>query len=277
MRDPLERMAYRMLGSVADAEDVVAEARLRLLEANVEPDNPDAWLVRVVTRLAIDRLRQLKRERSSYPGPWLPEPVATDDDGESLTELADELSTALLLMMERLTPSERAVFVLREALELSYAEIAAALELSPENARQRMRRARQSIVGAKRYDAPPQQQRQALNALMAVVASGDVARIAALLAPDAVAFTDGGGVVSAAIVPVRGAERIATVAAHLFRQLVADGDFALDEVAVGGQPALRICQNGQVHSLFGLTLDSEGAVRHLYVFRNPHKLAAFQP
>lgn len=277
MRDPLERLAYRLLGSVADAEDVVSEARLRLLESAEQPDNPDAWLVRVVTRLAIDRLRQLKRERRNYPGPWLPEPVVDEDGGESLAELAEDLSTALLVMLERLSPSERAVYVLREGFDLSFREIAATLALSEESARQRMRRARQSIVGAKRYRAPIQQQRHALTALMAAVAGGDVDAVCSLLAPDAVAFTDGGGVVSAAIAPVVGPARIATVATHLFQKLVSEGEFEVSAVSVGGEPGLRICQDGRVHSLFTLALTREGLVRQLFVVRNPEKLVAVEP
>ena len=155
----LERLAYRMLGSVADAEDVVQEAQLRLLRQEEKPENEDAWLFRVVSNLSLDRLREQKRRREDYPGPWLPEPLPTGDP-DNVAELAEDLSMGFVLMLERLSPAERAVFVLREGFDLSFADIGAALDASAASCRQRYKRAKDHLQSPKpraRNDAAAQQ------------------------------------------------------------------------------------------------------------------------
>ena len=136
----LEQLAYRMLGSVADAEDAVQEARLRLLKQDPAPQNEEAWLFRVVTNISLDKLRALKRQREGYPGPWVPEPLPTDEP-EGMAELAENLSLGLVMMLERLSPTERVVFVLREGFDLAFDDIGGIVDASPASCRQRFRRA----------------------------------------------------------------------------------------------------------------------------------------
>lgn len=280
----LYHLAYRMLGSVQDAEDVVQDAQVRLLAVDEEPDNKAGWMVRVVTNLCIDRLRRLKNERSDYVGPWLPEPLRNDRFGPGPTDaepdealaLAEELSTAMLMMLERLSPSERAVFVLREGFGFSFSELAELLDVSAASARQRMSRARQHLAAEPRFSAPADVQTQTLLSLMQAVSNGDSAAVIALLASDAVAYTDGGGVVSAAIIPVQTAERIATVAIHLGQKPIIDGDFEVELITANSAPALLICERGQPQSLISIDCDSSGLVHRVYVHRNPNKLAALQ-
>lgn len=278
----LQHLAYRMLGSVQDAEDVVQDAQLRLLAQETAPDNVAGWMVRVVTNLCIDRLRRAKAERLDYVGPWLPEPLPAERFGAGPAEtepdkavaMAEELSTAMMLMLERLSPSERAVFVLREGFGFTFSELAELLGVSAAGARQRMTRARQRLSSEQRYSAPPEVQTRTLLGLMQAITAGDSEAVIALLANDAVAYTDSGGVVSAAIIPVQTAERIATVALHLSAKLMANGDFEAELMVVNGAPALLIGQGEERHSLISLDCDDAGIVHRLYVHRNPHKLAS---
>ena len=196
----LNSIAYRMLGSSADAEDIVQEALLRLhgkQQEQADVRSEEAFLVRTVSNLCIDRLRKLKTEREAYTGPWLPEPPPPDwhDDPERSAELADELSLGFMLLLEKLAPAERAVFVLRQAYELSHAEIAELLGLSEANARQRFRRARAALAADGPVDAEARrtEHRALLEQLMFAVATNDVAALARLFSEDAVARTDGGG------------------------------------------------------------------------------------
>lgn len=273
-----------MLGSVQDAEDVVQDAQVRLLAVESKPANPVGWLVRVVTNLCIDRLRRVKAERADYVGPWLPEPLRSDRFGagpasvqpEEAAALAEELSTAMLMMLERLSPPERAVFVLREGFGFSFSELAEMLAISPTSARQRMTRARKNLGGEPRYRASAETQTNALMSLIEAVGAGDSDAVISLLASDAIAYTDGGGVVSAAIAPVQTAQRIATVAIHLGYRPIADGDFEVQLVDVNAAPALLVVERGQYHSLISVDCDDTGLVHRLYVHRNPNKLAALR-
>ncbi len=284
LRQRLHQLAYRMLGSVQDAEDVVQDAQLRLLAAEAEPGNTAAWMVRVVTNLCIDRLRAAKAERAGYVGPWLPEPLLAerfgpgpaDKEPDVAAGLAEELSTAMLLMLERLSPSERAVFVLREGFGYSFDELAELLGVSSASARQRMSRARQHLASEPRYCAPPAVQTKTLLSLMQAITSGDPDAVIDLLASDAVAYTDGGGVVSAAIIPIETAARIATVAIHLVAKLIAQGEFEVELVNANAAPALLVRQGGQGHSLISIDCDNDGVAHRVYVHRNPNKLASLE-
>lgn len=260
-----------MLGSVADAEDIVQEAYLRLHTADPKPDSADAFLYRVVSNLSIDRLRRLKTEREAYVGPWLPEPLIEDDTLGA--EQAEELGIGLMLLLEALTPAERIVYVLSEGFDFSFAQIATLLEISPASARQRGHRARKKVAAQGPRAKPiPAEQRALLEALTATVASKDVNGLLALLAEDAVAYTDGGGVVSAAIAPVVGRDRIAQITMHLVDKAQSEGPLAFRFVANNGGISLVMEQAGAVHSC--LTLDIAGGVaQRLYVIRNPHKLS----
>lgn len=273
----LEQLAYRMLGSVAEAEDVVQEARLKLLQEQKPPDNEAAWLFRVVTNLSLDRLRRERRQRELYPGPWLPEPLLTESDSPAeLTELAENLSLGLLLMLERLSPAERAVFVLREGFDLPFADIGELVDATPANCRQRYRRARRSLAGAPARVASADAQRELLDRLMVAVAERDLGRLVALFSEDAAVYADGGGVVSAAIRPVTDPARIAQVLLHLSAKTQLEGGVEIERVYLNGSPGLILRQHGTLHSTMQIDC-RDGRITHLYVMRNPHKLERLRP
>lgn len=274
----LESLAYRMLGSVADAEDVVQEAQVRLLQHKQSGDaasveNEQAWLFRVVTNLCIDRLRVLRRTREQYPGPWLPEPLMTDQEApEALAGLAEELSLGLLFVLERLSPLERVVFILREGFDLSFDDIAIMVDASAASCRQRYRRAREHLRDEPRYPAAAASQGELLNKLMLAVAEKDTAAVVALFDPDAVVYTDGGGVVSAAIRPVNDPQRIAQMILHLAQKAAQEGGVDYTQTLLNGAPALLLSQQGVVHSTVQIDV-REGRILRLYVMRNPEKLS----
>ena len=264
-------LAYRMLGTMADAEDVLQDAYIRLQNQPAPPRNEEAYLFRVVANLSVDRLRHAKVQRSAYQGPWLPEPVA---DASEVAELAEDLSLGFMFMLERLTPAERVVFVLREGFDFAFDEIGAVLGVSADAARQRMRRAKRRLSKAPPTSTPVGEQHALLDQLMMAVAQDDVEQLVALLHPEAVAYTDGGGVVSAAIVPVTDPRRIAQVTLHLVRRGEAEGDFQMERLESGGGVLLVVRQGGAVHSVTQVT-GEDGLVRQLFVMRNPEKLSAF--
>ena len=278
----LRAVAYRMLGSVADAEDVVAEARYRLLKANAAPDNESAYLLRVVTNLALDRLRDRRRVQDAYAGPWLPEPLptefASDADAADLMELAEELSVGLLLMLERLSPAERVVFVLRQGFDYSFAEIAVLVDSTADACRQRYRRAKAHLAGEPRYTTPAPEQQALLDGLLMAVAQRDTDALVAMFSQDSVVITDGGGVVSAAIRPITGRQRIAQVILHLTAKETAKG-LQMVPVQLNGGAAILVHDNGAPHSCFQVE-GTHGVVERLYIMRNPEKmrhLAALVP
>ena len=263
-------LAYRMLGTVADAEDVVQEARLKMLEGAATPDNPEAYLFRTVANLAVDHLRREKVRRKHYPGPWLPEPVAEDASGDALVELADSLSVGLLFMLERLAPGERVVFLLREAYDFSFNDIAELLHISVPAARQRFRRAKVRLDDKPEPALLEPQQREWLDRLMLAINEQRVPDVIDMLHEDAVVYTDGGGVVSAAIIPVTGRERIAQVAVHLGAK-GDPADFSYRFTNVGDRVGLVMMERGAVHSYLELEL-RDGLVYRAFVMRNPDKL-----
>ena len=268
----LESLAYRLLGSMADAQDVVQEAQLRLLQQTQQPDNEQAWLFRVVTNIALDRLRAQRRQRAAYPGPWLPEPVLTEADApDALAGLAEELSVGLLLMLERLSPLERIVFVLREGFDLPFDDIAALSDSTAASCRQRYRRARDNLEGEPRFPSPPDAQRALLERLMLAVAEQNFDEVVALFSDDAVVYTDGGGVVSAAVRPVTEPARIAQVILHLAAKAQADGGIEYRPAWLNGAPGLLLLQKGALHSTVQIELRDDRITR-VYVVRNPRKL-----
>ncbi|MEQ8859601.1 MAG: sigma-70 family RNA polymerase sigma factor [Pseudomonadales bacterium] len=271
-RGALVRLAYRLLGTVEDAEDVVQEAHVRLLSARQAPDDAGAYLFRVVTNLAIDRLRHLRVQRRAYPGPWLPEPLPTADEPDADLDRADDLDTALLVLLERLSVTERVAFVLREACDLDFGEMAEVLGARADACRQRYHRARRKLDGLRRPPTPSRQQRRLLERLKAAVMAGDRDRLTALLADDAVLLTDGGGRVSAAIRPVEEAVRIAQVLLHLAaRQALAEVTF--EWRALNGGVGLLIREQGAAFACVQLAGDRDGErIERLFVVRNPDKL-----
>lgn len=270
-RNLLFTVAYELLGSAADAEDVLQETWLRWVGVDLDTVRDHrAYLVRITTRQALDRLRTLRRRKESYVGPWLPEPLLTTPDVAEDLELADSVSMAMLLVLETLGPTERAVFVLREVFDLAYDEIAEAVDKSPAAVRQIAHRARAHVAARRpRGVVSPAQTRDALQALQRAVDTGDLQGLVDVLAPDVVFLGDGGGVKQAALRPIVGADRVARLAAKLGRVAAA---VSLQPVQVNGYPALIMRLNGEVDGVLAVRIDG-GLVTGLYYVRNPEKLS----
>ena len=267
-RNLLFTVAYEMLGSAADAEDVLQETWLRWSEVDrAEVRDERAYLVRITTRLSLNRMRTMARRRESYVGPWLPEPLLTSPDVAEDVELADSLSTAMLVVLETLTPTERAVFVLREVFDLAYDEIASAVDKSPAAVRQIASRSRGHVAERRpRGDVTPSQRDEVIARFLGATASGDLQGLMDVLAPDVVLLTDGGGVKKAALRPILGREKVVR-----FLDAVAPEGVQADVVVVNGAPALRLLIDGEVDGI-GTMLVEDGLVTGLYIVRNPEKL-----
>lgn len=269
-RNLLFTVAYEMLGSAADSEDILQETWLRWADVDLRTvRNQRAYLVRITTRMALSRLRTLSRRKESYVGPWLPEPLLTAPDVADDVELADSVSMAMLLVLETLAPTERAVFVLREVFGLEYDEIAEAVDKSHAAVRQIAHRARTHVAARRpREVVSPAETRGALDAFRRAVETGDVQRLLDIIAPDVVLLTDGGGVVQAALEPVVGAEQVARLLSGLGEVV------ALRPTRVNGHPALTLCVDGKVDTVLAARVD-DGLITGLYAVRNPAKLSRF--
>ncbi|MGW3495911.1 RNA polymerase sigma-70 factor [Streptomyces sp. NPDC001020] len=267
-RNLLFTVAYEMLGSVADAEDVLQEVWLRWVGVDLDAVREQrAYLVRITTRQALGRLRTLRRRKESYVGPWLPEPLLTAPDVAEDVELADSVSMAMLLVLETLSPTERAVFVLREVFDLDYDEIAAAVDKSPAAVRQIAHRARAHVAARRpRGAVSPTETQDALQAFQRAVETGDLQGLLDMIAPDIVLLTDGGGVVRAALEPVVGADRVTQVLGRI------SGAVSLQPAQVNGHPALILRLGGEIDSVLALRID-DGLITGLYAVRNPEKLS----
>jgi RNA polymerase sigma-70 factor (ECF subfamily) len=267
-RNLLFTVAYEMLGSAADAEDVLQETWLRWAGVDLGTVRDQrAYLVRITTRQALSRLRTLGRRKESYIGPWLPEPLLTAPDVAEDIELADSVSMAMLLVLETLTPAERAVFVLREVFDLAYDEIAEAMDKSPAAVRQIAHRARAHVASRRPHAVvPPAQTRAALEAFQRAIETGDLQRLLDILAPDVVFLGDGGGVVPAALAPVAGADTVA----HILGRVAAAA--SLQPAQVNGYPALIIRLNGEIDTVIAVRIN-DGLITGLYAVRNPEKLS----
>ncbi|WP_189704095.1 RNA polymerase sigma-70 factor [Streptomyces anandii] len=277
-RPVLMGVAYRMLGRVADAEDVVQDAWLRWSRADHDAvREPRAYLVRVTTRLAIDRLRQIKSRGEAYVGPWLPEPLVTDvagtvADTAEQAVLADSVSLAVLVVLESLSPLERAVFVLREAFGYPYAEIAAMLERGEPAVRQLAGRARRHVEERRpRYEVDPAQRRDLTERFLAAAADGDLEGLMALLAPDVRLVGDSGGKAKAPLRILSTADKVGRFLVGAARKGIADPSFRILEL--NGGPALLILSGGRPDSVFQLDV-ADGRVQAVYIIRNPDKLTS---
>ena len=271
-RGLLFTVAYEMLGSAADAEDVVQETWLRWADVDhAEVHDVRSYLVRIATRLALNRLRTLARRRESYVGPWLPEPLLTAPDVADDVALADSVSTAMLLVLETLAPVERAVFVLREVFDLPYDEIATALDKSPDAVRQTALRARRHVAARRPRQAVERAESlRAVESFLAAASTGELQPLMDVLAPDVVLLSDGGGLVSAARRPVLGRDNVARFLDGVARKGAADAE--VDVIWVNGLPAIRAHRDGEAITV--ITLDVEdGLVTGVYVVVNPDKLA----
>ncbi|MEQ9146079.1 MAG: RNA polymerase sigma factor SigJ [Parvibaculaceae bacterium] len=281
-RGRLMALAYRMLGERAAAEDVVQNAWLKWSAADrTEIRTPAAWLTTVTTRLAIDTLKSARHAREIYVGVWLPEPVLDDpergpDTPEEILARTETVELALLWAMERLSPDERAAFILREAFDMDYPDIAETLEKSEAACRQLVARAKKRVnEKSPRFNAPATEVTDLLTRFMQAVVAGNKTEVLSLLAPGALAFSDGGGKARAALRPLVGADDIANV----FLSIVAR-NAALQKprwVNANGKPALASLQGRESDILVTLAPDGEGRIAWIYMMRNPDKLAAAQP
>jgi RNA polymerase sigma-70 factor, ECF subfamily len=271
-RNLLFTVAYEMLGSAADAEDVLQETWLRW--ANVDlgtVTHQRAYLVRITTRQALDRLRALGRRKESYVGSWLPEPLLTTPDVAADVELADSVSMAMLLVLETLTPTERAVFVLRDVFGFGYDEIADAVDKTAAAVRQVAHRARAHVAERRpRGVVSPARTRDALAAFQRAVETGDLRGLLDVLAPDVVLLGDGGGVRQAVSRPVVGAERVVRMLTGGLGRI--DAVVSLQPAQVNGWPGLLLRLDGELDTVVAVRVD-DGLVTGLYAVRNPEKLS----
>jgi RNA polymerase sigma-70 factor (ECF subfamily) len=277
-RDLLFAVAYRMLGTVADAEDAVQDSWLRWsAAARDEVADPKAYLIRVVTNGSLDRLRSARARREAYVGPWLPEPVLTGPGVADRAELAESVSLAMLVVLESLTPEERAVFVLREVFGFSHAEIASSLGKSEPGVRQLAHRAREHVQARRpRFEVDRGQQQEVTRRFLAAAMGGDLDGLLAVLAPDVVLVSDGGGKARAAIRPITGADKVA----RFIRGIVGrpyDGhqvrDITRSRAAINGSPGVVLTAAGQVLAAVTVTVAGD-RVTALQLVVNPDKLRA---
>ncbi|MFB6753772.1 RNA polymerase sigma-70 factor [Streptomyces sp. NPDC056353] len=271
-RNLLFTVAYEMLGSAADAEDVLQETWLKWAGVDLETvRDRRAYLVRITTRQSLNRLRTLGRRKESYVGSWLPEPLLTTPDVAEDVELADSISMAMMLVLETLAPVERAVFVLREVFDLGYDEIADAVEKSPAAVRQIAHRARAHVAARRpRGEVTAAESRRALAAFQRAVETGDLQGLLDILSPDVVLLGDGGGIKQAVLRPIVGADKVARlVLGGLVKLPVA---VTMDPAQVNGHPSLVIRLDGELDTVVAVRMEA-GRITGLYAVRNPEKLS----
>lgn len=273
LRGRLFGLAYRMLGSRADAEDLVQEAYVRwhhAAQAGIE--NPEAWLVTTTTRLAIDRLRRLKTEREAYIGPWLPEPILTaEPPPDRHLDLAADLSIAFLTLLERLAPDERAAFLLHDVFDVGYPQIASVIDKSEAATRQVVHRARERVRGErKRFDVTEAAKTTLLQKFLDAVETRDEQALLALFAPDATWTADGGGRTAAAARPIVGADRIARLVIGLREKFWA-GNRRLELTTINGETGLALRDGNQLTATMSIVTDGQ-QILDVYAVVNPDKL-----
>ena len=267
-------IAYRMLGSVVDSEDIMQEAFLRWQQSSGEEvESPRAYLATIVTRLCINHLSSARVRREQYAGPWLPEPLITDekaDPGRALLS-AESLSMAFLIILESLSPVERAVLLLRDVFDYDYAEIAGMVDRSEANCRQILSRARRHVSDRRtRFEASPQQQEKLMSQFVEAATGGDIRGLLALLADDITFWSDGGGKAPASLRPIRGRERVARFIVNALRRLV-PSDRVSRLLEVNGQPGVVNYISRHPHSAVIVDV-ADNRIRTIYVISNPDKL-----
>ncbi|HEV2320785.1 MAG TPA: RNA polymerase sigma-70 factor [Gammaproteobacteria bacterium] len=274
-RPRLFGLAYRMLGSRSDADDVLQDAWLRWQSAPKEElRSPEAWLVTVVTRLSIDRLRDAKKEREAYTGPWLPEPLVEEEASETperAVELASDVSMAFLMVLERLAPDERAVFLLREVFDMDYPEVAKMLGKSEAACRQMLHRAKERVRQERpRFQVNPAAHRRLLDRFIAATGSGEREDMLALFAKDVRFSGDGGGKVPSALRVLEGAERVARFYTAI-RRFALGHSFTYQHAEINGEPGLLRFLDGKLDAAITLVTDGV-SILEIYTVRNPDKL-----
>jgi RNA polymerase sigma-70 factor (ECF subfamily) len=276
-RNYLFSIAYRMTGSVMDAEDLVQEAFLRWQGVDkTAVSHPKSFLATIITRLSIDHLRSAQVQRESYVGPWLPEPVVSAELGsEGSAMMQESLSYAFLRLLESLSPLERAVFLLREVFEYAYDEIAEMVDKREANCRQIVRRARQHLEnGRTRFSVQPQASAQVATEFMQACLTGNMTQVMTLLAEDVVEWSDGGGLVFAAQKPVIGAEKVARFLLNIVKPVV--NDLVLQPIVINGQVGCLAYHKGQIMSAIVLDV-RDGRIHTIYSIVNPEKLRHLPP
>jgi RNA polymerase sigma-70 factor (ECF subfamily) len=270
-RNLLFTVAYELLGSAADAEDVLQETWLRWVKVDLgQVHDQRAYLVRITTRQSLNRLRTMRRRKEAYVGPWLPEPLLTAPDVAEDVELAESVSMALMLVLESLSPTERAVFVLREAFDVSYDEIAAAVDKSPAAVRQIAHRARQHVDARRpREVVSPSETRAALEACQRALETGDPQGLLDVLAPEVVLVSDGGGVKQAALRPIIGVEKVVRFMVGGLGKT--EGTLTSGPTLVNGNPALVVRLDGEIDGVMAIRVE-DARITGLYYVRNPEKL-----
>jgi RNA polymerase sigma-70 factor (TIGR02957 family) len=271
-RGLLFTVAYEMLGSAVDAEDVVQETWLRWADVDqAEVRDPRAYLVRIVTRLALNRLRTVARQREEYVGEWLPEPLLTLPDVAENVELAENVSIAMLTVLETLGPAERAVFVLHEVFETPYDEIAEVVDKTPAAVRQIAHRAREHVAARRpRMQVDRAEQQAAVEKFMAAVSTGDVQELVEVLAPDVVVIADGGGLAAAVRKPIIGVENVVEFLARAAKVAAKIPHLVATTAWFNGTLGARIDIRGAPTAVSLVVED--GRITRIYVMRNPHKL-----
>lgn len=271
-RNLLFTVAYEMLGSAADAEDVLQETWLRWVKVDLtQVRDHRAYLVRITTRQSLNRLRTMQRRKEAYVGPWLPEPLLTAPDVAEDVELAESVSMAMMLVLETLSPTERAVFVLREAFDLGYDEIAAAVDKNPAAVRQIAHRARRHVDARRpRHAVPPSVTRAALESFRHALETGNPQGLLDVLAPEVVLVSDGGGIKQAAVRPIAGADKVT----RFMLGGLGKNEFRIDiaPTVVNGNPALLVHLDGEIDGVMAIHVE-DARITGLYYVRNPEKLS----
>ena len=273
-RTRLTRLAYRMLGERGAAEDVVQETWLRWAKTDTTTiNNPAAWLTRAASRLAIDALRKAKARREDYIGPWLPEPEVTPFDAEdSENDRAERVSLGFLHVLERLTPDERAAFILHDAFDCGYDEIAVALNKTEIACRKLVSRARERVrSGRPRFETDSAQQQRVLLTFLSAAETGDTSAMKALLTKDAIVYSDGGGKVRAALRPLVGPDDAVHVLSSVARKY-AGVTAQVRPISVNGQYGLAVDLDGALNTIYTADIE-DGRIARLFILRNPDKLA----
>ena len=269
LRPRLVGVAYALLGTLAEAEDAVQEAWIRLQGSDLEAIRDlTGWLVTTTSRIALDMLRSARTRREKYVGPWLPEPVETAPDPADSVSLADTVSWAMLVVLETLSPAERAAFVLHDVFGLTFTEVGRALGRAPAACRKLASRARTHVEARQpRFDVDPEAHREVVAAFGRATASGDLEGLLSLLDPDAVLISDGGGVAQAVPRPIHGALQIATFLAGID---ATGRRLTMQSTVVNGGPALLVFEQGQISSVLALGIRN-GRITTIDAVRNPHK------
>jgi RNA polymerase sigma-70 factor, ECF subfamily len=265
------KIAYRMLGSVAEAEDVVQEALVRMQD-RTPLDNEEAYLTTVTTRLSIDVLRSARMRRETYVGEWLPEPLV-EDEAPQLVEDEEDISLAMLVLLERLAPDERAVFVLREAFDMPFGEIGEIIDASPDACRQRLSRARRRIEkDLPRFDPDPVERHALARSFLRAAREGDFTALKAMLAPDVVMVGDGGGKARSLPKPMVGAQPVARALATFYK-IADEWGVTLHPAVVNGQPGFRsLAPDGRLVNVVQIDV-ADGKVQRIHSMLNPDKLS----